>query len=74
MKKVIVLIYNSPNDVSRQELAAELGFSPQFVSCICKKLVGTKIFDESSVNRQKLYSMTEKAVSVFEKMILKSNE
>lgn len=71
MKKVLCLIHSSSDGISRQVLAGELGVSPQCISRICKKLLLANIIDESLVNRQKLYSMTKNAVSVFEKTISK---
>ncbi|MFX1250115.1 MAG: winged helix-turn-helix transcriptional regulator [Promethearchaeota archaeon] len=66
MRTIIELLRVSEDGLSRSTLATEIGISLQGVTCNCKKLSACDIIEETRVNRQKFYKLTDETIRTLE--------
>ncbi|MHA2296645.1 MAG: winged helix-turn-helix transcriptional regulator [Candidatus Hodarchaeales archaeon] len=68
MYTIIKLLWESKNGLSRTELSSTIGISLQGVTCNCKKLSTACIIQETRLNRQKYYMLTDGAIEFLDKL------
>ncbi|MFX0113578.1 MAG: winged helix-turn-helix transcriptional regulator [Candidatus Hodarchaeota archaeon] len=66
MAKIIRLLWNSSEGLSRNQLANEIGISTQAITCNCKKLAACGVIEDFFIERQKFYKLTEPTIEVLE--------
>ncbi|MFX0067338.1 MAG: hypothetical protein ACFFC7_34895, partial [Candidatus Hermodarchaeota archaeon] len=66
MRIIIELLRVSEDGLSRSTLATEIGISLQGVTCNCKKLSACNIIEETRLNRQKFYKLTDETIRTLE--------
>ncbi|MHA2497462.1 MAG: winged helix-turn-helix transcriptional regulator, partial [Candidatus Hodarchaeales archaeon] len=70
LSKIIHLLRDSENELSRNQLANEIGISLQGVTCNCKKLVANGIIEELLLGRQRFYRLTNNTIEILETLDL----
>jgi predicted transcriptional regulator len=70
LSKIIHLLRDSENELSRNQLANEIGISLQGVTCNCKKLVANGIIEELLLGRQRFYRLTDNTIEILETLDL----